>query len=120
MAASNDRYPQQLLVDIRTFFESEKKSVQKRLTQIDEADPYQDPEHAVSNADALEDASEDVQHQNAEAQREALEKKLKEIDEALERVDNGTYGFCKKCGKLIDTDRLSSNPFTLYCITCAK
>lgn len=115
-----DRYPEQLLVDIKKFFQNERSITSKRLAQITEADPYQNPDHANSNADTLEDANEDIQHQQAAAQREMLEKKLNDIDDALERVEKGTYGFCKSCGSLIDTDRLSSNPFTLTCISCAK
>lgn len=114
-----NRYPESLLVDIKSFFEAEKITVEKRLKQVGEEDPFQNPDHATSNADMLEDASEDVLHQQSIAQKETLEKKLREINEALDRVEKGTYGFCKKCDKLIDTDRLSSNPFTLYCISCA-
>lgn len=43
-----------------------------------------------------------------------------EIDAALERIDNGTYGLCRSCGKKIDEDRLEVIPYTSLCIECTK
>jgi len=43
---------------------------------------------------------------------------LFEIDEALQRVDDGTYGSCEACGGRIETPRLEALPFVRNCITC--
>ena len=43
---------------------------------------------------------------------------LREIDEALERVANGTYGICTTCGKPIPKGRLMAKPHARYCIPC--
>jgi RNA polymerase-binding protein DksA len=40
------------------------------------------------------------------------EKYLKQIDDALERVENGTYGICRVTGKLISKERLEAVPTT--------
>ncbi|HED11121.1 MAG TPA: TraR/DksA family transcriptional regulator [Caldithrix abyssi] len=40
------------------------------------------------------------------------EKYLKQIDEALERIENGTYGICRETGKLISKERLKAVPTT--------
>ncbi len=40
------------------------------------------------------------------------EKYLKQIDDALERVENGTYGVCRVTGKLISKERLEAVPTT--------
>lgn len=40
------------------------------------------------------------------------EKYLKQIDDALERVENGTYGICRITGKLIPKERLIAVPTT--------
>ncbi len=45
-------------------------------------------------------------------------KKLVEIDEALERIENKTYGICEECGKRITANRLKIMPFARLCITC--
>lgn len=43
---------------------------------------------------------------------------LKKIDEALEKIENGTFGFCEVCGKEIDIRRLMARPVTTMCIEC--
>ena len=44
--------------------------------------------------------------------------KLDAIDEALSRVDDGTYGLCEDCGAEIAEGRLEALPFTRLCVTC--
>ncbi|MFB3887731.1 MAG: TraR/DksA family transcriptional regulator [Thermodesulfobacteriota bacterium] len=43
---------------------------------------------------------------------------LRQIDQALRRVDEGSYGICEECGERIDKKRLNILPFTLYCTRC--
>lgn len=43
---------------------------------------------------------------------------LQEIDEALERIKNGTYGICEMCKKPIPRKRLEVIPFARYCVQC--
>jgi len=40
------------------------------------------------------------------------------IDEALRRIDDGTFGICHTCGKPISTERLKVVPHARYCIEC--
>jgi RNA polymerase-binding transcription factor DksA len=44
---------------------------------------------------------------------------LREVDEALGRVEQGTFGECQRCGRVIDSQRLNAIPFTPYCVECA-
>ena len=41
-----------------------------------------------------------------------------QVDEALERMDEGTYGLCRRCGKPINPERLEAFPYVAYCIDC--
>ncbi|MDN4074222.1 TraR/DksA C4-type zinc finger protein [Fictibacillus terranigra] len=43
------------------------------------------------------------------------EAELKSIQQALERIDAGEYGFCKTCGQPISAERLEALPTTAYC-----
>lgn len=45
---------------------------------------------------------------------------LYQIDEALERIDEGTFGKCTMCPQEITANRLDALPFTSLCIDCAK
>lgn len=46
------------------------------------------------------------------------QKLLKKIEEALERIENGTYGICLECGEKIGIKRLEARPVTTLCIEC--
>jgi len=41
---------------------------------------------------------------------------LAEVDAALQRIDNGSYGLCETCHDPIETDRLERNPLTRFCL----
>ncbi|HEV3162433.1 MAG TPA: TraR/DksA family transcriptional regulator [Isosphaeraceae bacterium] len=45
---------------------------------------------------------------------------LDQIQEALGRIDKGTYGRCLECGSPIAKPRLQALPYTRYCIECAR
>lgn len=47
-----------------------------------------------------------------------LEKKLQAVIEALEKMENGTYGICAECGESIEVERLRANPSARRCIKC--
>jgi DnaK suppressor protein len=42
------------------------------------------------------------------------------IEEALERLDAGTYGTCRNCGRPIAPERLEAIPWVANCIDCAR
>jgi DnaK suppressor protein len=46
--------------------------------------------------------------------------KVKNIDDALERIEEGTYGMCDACGLEIAEERLSAMPFTRLCRDCQQ
>ena len=50
--------------------------------------------------------------------KEREQKLLKKIDEALERIANGTFGICESCGEEISYKRLHARPVTTLCIEC--
>jgi len=50
--------------------------------------------------------------------RDRERKLLNKIREALEKIDNGTFGICEMCGEEISEARLKARPVTTYCIDC--
>jgi DnaK suppressor protein len=44
---------------------------------------------------------------------------LAELDQALERAQNGTYGNCESCGRAIGQERLEAQPAATFCVPCA-
>lgn len=50
--------------------------------------------------------------------RDRERKLLSKVQEALDRIEDKTFGFCESCGKLIGQARLEIRPVTTFCIDC--
>lgn len=48
------------------------------------------------------------------------EQSLRNIDTALEKIENGTFGVCETCGKKINKERLKAVPYARLCIDCQR
>ncbi|GAA2938167.1 TraR/DksA C4-type zinc finger protein [Microbacterium luteolum] len=51
---------------------------------------------------------------------EAAASELRQVDEAIARMDAGTYGICANCGRPIPAGRLEVRPFAVHCVSCAE
>jgi len=47
-----------------------------------------------------------------------IHRTIQQIEEALHRIEDGTYGVCTSCGQLIRKPRLVNQPFVLTCMEC--
>ena len=54
------------------------------------------------------------------ALRDRERTQLRQVLDALERLDAGTYGVCRSCGKPIAPERLEAIPWAATCIDCAR
>ncbi len=50
--------------------------------------------------------------------RDRENKLIKKIRNALDRIENGTFGVCEECGENISIKRLKARPVTTQCIDC--
>ena len=72
---------------------------------------------AIGSGDHLADsASETFMRELDEGLEENAEHLLSEIESALERIDDGTYGQCSACGRPIGSERLEAVPYATLCI----
>jgi DnaK suppressor protein len=46
--------------------------------------------------------------------------RLREVEDALDRLEEGTYGICEDCGAAINLERLTVLPFTTCCVQCQE
>jgi RNA polymerase-binding transcription factor DksA len=51
--------------------------------------------------------------------QDSIAQVLDEIDDALGRIDAGTYGLCARCGQPISAPRLAALPYAVRCVDCA-
>ena len=68
--------------------------------------------------DLADIASDDIDRRMIEAIGSQELRRLKLIDSALTRIQQGKYGLCMKCGIKIPKDRLEAIPYALMCIDC--
>ena len=54
------------------------------------------------------------------AVRDAGRRRLADLDDALRRQADGTYGVCESCGRPIPADRLAARPASRTCVPCAS
>ncbi|MBP2686183.1 MAG: molecular chaperone DnaK, partial [Deltaproteobacteria bacterium] len=47
-------------------------------------------------------------------------RKLAQIDDALDRIEENTYGLCEECGIKIPKARLKVLPFAIFCVECQE
>ena len=73
-----------------------------------------DPE----GGDVCDIASSDRERELTLRLSERGREKLKEIEEALERIEDGSFGTCELCGAKIPKGRLKVMPFTTTCVAC--
>ena len=52
--------------------------------------------------------------------RDRERKLIGKIKDALDRIENGSYGICEECGEEISAERLKARPVTTLCIDCKK
>ena len=109
-------FPSDVLESLRLHLEDDKTKTLARVAELNAQDPFTDLERANDNAASDGDASEESSHDRFAAMVEELHNHVTEIDAALQRISNGTYGYCTKCGNMIDTDRLAILPTATLCL----
>jgi RNA polymerase-binding transcription factor DksA len=76
----------------------------------------------VSNADDEHDPEgQTIAYERAQltAVLEATRRHVGELEEAVSRLDAGSYGVCEVCGKAIPPERLEARPTARRCVSCA-
>lgn len=67
-----------------------------------------------------DDAQEMVDYDNMLSVRDNLQITLDKVDEAIESIDKGTYGRCRRCKEYIELGRLEAIPFADVCVSCSS
>lgn len=111
--------PARLLAPIKVFLEKEIVKWKKTEKRIKDDDPFMDENRTVNNSQE-EDVDEQLGRFASEVKSSFVKKQLVQLRKAMTRIKLGKYGICEKCGKMIDTDRLTIRPETTLCIDCAR
>jgi DnaK suppressor protein len=103
----------------RTALLDQQRSLRRELDDLG-ADP--DADEVAFDADA---GFADRSHSTEERERvltmaRSLRTNLREVERALGKLDEGSYGRCERCGNPIGEERLDAIPWTPLCIDCKK
>jgi len=52
--------------------------------------------------------------------RDETKQELSQVNNALKKIQLGSYGLCEQCGKVINPERLAALPYSTLCIECAS
>ena len=114
------KFPKEILKIVSQNLINLRTQIQKRIASIKLQDPFSNTDRINDNAASDTEASEESTHERMEALEKELRRNLEEINMALARIKNGSYGKCLNCGKMIDTDRLAVKPTAIYCVSCER
>ena len=109
------------LASVRKALEDERA---QHMELLDEhgADPYSDEIKSLDvGNDGFADAGQATE-ERAEllVQIDTARSRVRDIDEALGRMDEGNYGICVNCGDEIPAGRLEIRPLSVKCVSCAS
>jgi DnaK suppressor protein len=100
----------------KKIFENQKQSILFKDNIVREAFSV----NTDDRFDELDQASTDIEQSMRMrlCNRETLY--IKKIDEALKRIEDGTFGECEECGENIEVKRLEARPTATLCVTCKE
>lgn len=101
--------------DLQVQLQRERDSILSELAAISEQAHYPVGygNHNADDASVVSDQATNV------ALQKNAERLLAMVEEALERLDAGTYGLCKQCHEPIDPARIKAIPYADLCLYCA-
>jgi DnaK suppressor protein len=101
---------------------SYKKILEKKAEEVRRSMSAQKAAQVVSRLDVPSDEGDLSQQHHEEwifLNRNTIEMKLlREISDALRRIDRDDYGICLECSEPISPKRLDAVPWARYCVTC--
>ncbi|MFY9140920.1 MAG: TraR/DksA C4-type zinc finger protein [Thermacetogeniaceae bacterium] len=109
----------------RWLLESEKRDMLDSLSSLEEAEKVGGLKDSLQELSMYDNHPADIGTETFERSKDIglkdlAERRLKEIDEALSRINQGDYGICKECGREIPEERLEAVPSTPFCYDCRQ
>ena len=113
--------PQERYLELKRILEERRREilseVHEKMRDVRSDGPTGNPQGVLDAVESSEaDIQEDIEFALIQMKAETLEK----IDEALVRLEEGTYGYCFECGEEISERRLRALPFAVRCKDCEE
>jgi len=100
----------------KSMLEAERTDTQQRMEQeTNSLQSYSDP-----NPDLLDVATNMTDQSGRIGLINHLRERQTQIEEAIQRLENGKFGICAHCGEDIEVDRLRAKSYARYCVRCKE
>ncbi len=118
------KHSKSFLEEVKKGLLEEKERLERELSKFAKKNPNTDDDYDASfpeYGDEEDENAREVADYTARKPLEiSLEKTLRDVIKSLKRVEEGTYGTCKYCDKLIEEKRLLARPTSGACVSCKK
>jgi DnaK suppressor protein len=105
---------------IRAKLEAEKKRVLDELNLLTGPQNTDERREGSPFGKREEEATESMELEKRLAVENRLKTLLSEVDLALQKLDNGSYGVCESCRQPIDPARMEALPQAVLCLSCRQ
>ncbi len=109
---------------VKTKYASYRKILEKKADEVRRSMSAQKAAQVISRREDPHDEGDLSQQSHEEwifLNRNTLDMKLlREVQDALRRIDQGTYGICYECEEAISPKRLDAVPWAKFCVSCQE
>jgi RNA polymerase-binding transcription factor DksA len=98
----------------KEFIKTQKENILRKIGHLKD-DISKSKKYDDLGSASEDEAKEFEEFEEKNALAKDLEKELSELEAALERIENGTYGVCEKCKNPIEQGRLEAFPQSRFC-----
>jgi RNA polymerase-binding protein DksA len=110
------------LDELHRRLELDRDDLRAQIDQIETEDVHAenqyDEEFSGYGTHMAETGTEIYEQERSLSLEQSLKAQLADVEHALEKFDDGTYGICDNCGKEISAERLEALPQAALCIDC--
>lgn len=106
--------------DMKTIKEMLRKKREDLVLEISRRSKASTESAAQDIGDILDSVSEERTRELDLILTDREKRKLAQIDDAIDRIEENTYGLCEECGVKIPKARLKVLPFATYCVECQE
>jgi DnaK suppressor protein len=108
--------------EVRSRLEAERKRIQDELGQLTSSGthPMDERREGSPFGKREEEATESMELEKRLALENRLRSLLTELERAIQKLNDGTYGNCDVCGMAIDPARLEVLPQAILCMSCRQ
>ena len=112
--------PKTLQKQLRAALEAERDELLGQVSDLDSEAEVSRWRDGGFDDDPADSGSANLERDRVQSLSGHARRILAEVEAALQRMDEGTYGVCANCGQAIERDRLEALPYATLCMDCKR